>query len=37
MKLELVNHLLEVEMLISYKGKTKLVDRLVVDTGAVLG
>ena len=34
MKLELVNQLLEVEMLISYRGKTKLVDKLIVDTGA---
>jgi len=34
MKLELVNQLLEVEMLISYRGKAKLVDKLVVDTGA---
>jgi predicted aspartyl protease len=34
MKLKLVNHLLEVEMTISYKGKTKTIDRLVVDTGA---
>jgi len=34
MKLELVNRLLEVEMLISYKGKDKLIDKLVVDTGA---
>lgn len=34
MKLELVNRLLEVEMMISYKGKTKIIDRLVIDTGA---
>lgn len=34
MKLELVNHLLEVEMTISYKGKTKIIDKLVIDTGA---
>ena len=34
MKMELVNRLLEVEMMISYKGKSKLVDKLVVDTGA---
>jgi predicted aspartyl protease len=34
MKLELVNHLLEVEMTISFKGKTKIINRLVVDTGA---
>ncbi len=34
MKLELVNHLLEVEMVISYKGKTKIVDKLIIDTGA---
>lgn len=34
MKLEVVNRLLEIEMMISYKGKSKLVDKLVVDTGA---
>lgn len=34
MKLEVVNRLLEVEMLISYKGRTKVLDKLVVDTGA---
>ncbi|MFJ8236341.1 hypothetical protein ACIQ34_11405 [Ureibacillus sp. NPDC094379] len=34
MKLELVNRLLEVEMVISYKGKKKIVDKLVIDTGA---
>ncbi|MFE8698135.1 retropepsin-like aspartic protease [Cytobacillus sp. FJAT-53684] len=34
MKLELVNRLLEVEMAISYKGKTKILDKLVIDTGA---
>ncbi|CAM3183876.1 aspartyl protease family protein [Filibacter tadaridae] len=34
MKLKLINHLLEVEMVISYKGKTKIVDKLVIDTGA---
>ena len=34
MKLELVNRLLEVEMTISYKGKTKIIDKLVIDTGA---
>ncbi|VEF47521.1 Uncharacterised protein [Bacillus freudenreichii] len=36
MKLELVNRLLEAEMMISYKGKTKLLDKLVIDTGAAL-
>lgn len=34
MRLELVNHLLEAEMMILYKGKTKIIDKLVVDTGA---
>ena len=34
MKLELVNRLLEVEMTIFYKGKTKIIDKLVIDTGA---
>lgn len=34
MELELRNHLLETEMTISYKGKTMLIDKLVVDTGA---
>ncbi|MDQ0218356.1 hypothetical protein ELQ35_12320 [Peribacillus cavernae] len=34
MKLELVNRLLEVKMAISYKGKTKIIDKLVIDTGA---
>ena len=34
MKLEVVNRLLEVEMTISYKGKTKIIDKLVIDTGA---
>ena len=34
MKLELVNRLLEVEMTISYKGKKKIIDKLVIDTGA---
>ncbi|BBN97625.1 aspartyl protease family protein [Sporolactobacillus terrae] len=34
MKLELVNHLLAVKMTISYKGKSKKMDKLVVDTGA---
>ncbi|MCB5237702.1 MULTISPECIES: retropepsin-like aspartic protease [Niallia] len=34
MKLELVNCLLEVEMTISYKGKTKVIDKLIIDTGA---
>lgn len=34
MKLELVNRLLEVEMAISFKGKTKIIDKLVIDTGA---
>jgi hypothetical protein len=34
MKLELVNRLLELEMTISFKGKTKLIDKLVIDTGA---
>jgi predicted aspartyl protease len=34
MKLKLVNHLLEIEIIISYQGKTKIVDNLVVDTGA---
>lgn len=29
-----MNHLLEVEMTISYKGKKKTIDKLVVDTGA---
>jgi hypothetical protein len=34
MKLKLVIRLLEVEMTITYKGKTKLIDKLVIDTGA---
>jgi predicted aspartyl protease len=34
MKLKLVNRLLEVKMGISYKEKTKVIDKLVVDTGA---
>jgi len=34
MKLELVNRLLEVEMMISYNGKTTTIDKLVIDTGA---
>ncbi|MGG3887502.1 hypothetical protein [Metabacillus fastidiosus] len=34
MKLELVNHLLEVEMTILYKEKTKIIDKFVMDTGA---
>ncbi|HHY71638.1 MAG TPA: clan AA aspartic protease [Bacillus bacterium] len=34
MKVEFVNHLLEVEMTISYKGKKKTIDKLVIDTGA---
>ncbi|GGH81111.1 hypothetical protein JOD43_001024 [Pullulanibacillus pueri] len=34
MKLDFVNHLLEVEMMISYKGLTKTIDKLVIDTGA---
>lgn len=34
MKLELVNRLLEVEMTISYREKTKVIDKLVIDTGA---
>ena len=34
MKLDLVNHLLEVEMTISYNGKKKIIDKLVIDTGA---
>jgi hypothetical protein len=34
MKLKLVNNLLEIEMAISFKGQTKIIDRLVVDTGA---
>lgn len=34
MKLKLVNNLLEAEMTIIYKGKTKIIDRIVVDTGA---
>lgn len=34
MKLELVNRLLEVKMTISFKGKTKIIDKLVIDTGA---
>lgn len=34
MRLELVNHLLEVEITICYKGKTKIIDKLVIDTGA---
>ena len=34
MKLELVNRLLEVEMMIAHKGKKKIVDKLVIDTGA---
>lgn len=29
-----MNHLLEVKMAISYKGITKIIDKLVVDTGA---
>ncbi|WP_339254281.1 retropepsin-like aspartic protease [Sporosarcina sp. FSL W8-0480] len=34
MKLGVVNQLLEVEMIISYKNKSKRLDKLVVDTGA---
>jgi hypothetical protein len=34
MKLDFVNHLLEVEMSISYEGKKKTIDKLVIDTGA---
>ncbi len=34
MKLDFVNHLLEVEMTISYKGKKLTIDKLVIDTGA---
>ncbi|WML41525.1 retropepsin-like aspartic protease [Neobacillus sp. OS1-2] len=34
MKLELVNLLLEGKMAISYKGQAKVIDKLVVDTGA---
>lgn len=34
MKLEIVNRLLEVEMTISYNGKSKKIDKLVIDTGA---
>ena len=34
MKLDFVNHLLEVEMTISYKEKKKTIDNLVIDTGA---
>jgi len=34
MKLELVNRLLEVELTIFYKGKKKIIDKLVIDTGA---
>ncbi len=34
MELELRNYLLETAMTISYKGKTMLIDKLVVDTGA---
>jgi len=34
MKLNFVNHLLEVEMTISYRGKRKAIDKLVIDTGA---
>ena len=34
MKLDFVNHLLEVEMTISYKGKKKRIDNLVIGTGA---
>lgn len=34
MKLELVNRLLEIEMTVSFKGKTKIIDKLVIDTGA---
>ncbi|MCD8510580.1 MAG: retroviral-like aspartic protease family protein [Bacillus sp. (in: Bacteria)] len=34
MKLAYVNHLLEVKMTISYKGKRKTIDKLVIDTGA---
>jgi len=34
MKLEFVNHLLEVEMTISYRGRVKTIDKLVIDTGA---
>lgn len=33
-EVELVNRLLEVEMTISYKGKTKVIDKLVIDNGA---
>lgn len=34
MKIELANRLLEVNMTICYKGQTKVIDKLVVDTGA---
>ena len=34
MRIELVNHLLETKMAISYKGKMKTIDKLVIDTGA---
>ncbi|XJZ27533.1 hypothetical protein ACF5W4_01305 [Bacillota bacterium Lsc_1132] len=34
MKLELVNRLLEVEMTLSFKEKKKIIDKLVIDTGA---
>ena len=34
MKLDFVNRLLEVEMTISYRGKMKTIDKLVIDTGA---
>lgn len=34
MKLKKVNRLLEAEMEISYKGKMKIIDKLVIDTGA---
>ena len=34
MKLELMNRLLEMEKIISYKGKMKIIDKLVNDTGA---
>lgn len=34
MKLDFVNHLLEVEMTIFYKGIKKTIDKLVIDTGA---
>ncbi|MBW8349491.1 aspartyl protease family protein [Bacillus sp. IITD106] len=34
MKLKLINSLLEGEMTISYQGKIKIIDKLVIDTGA---